>query len=74
MPINSRLKTVWVIGQRKAFCMQTIPEWGCGKKQTVDIYILLKSRNEEKITMQNIRITSRPPTRMKKVKQFREFR
>lgn len=38
MSINSRIKAIQIIGQRKAFCRQTIPESSCTKKETVDRY------------------------------------
>ena len=48
MSTNSRLKATKIIGQRKAFCKQRIPESSCAKKETVDIDILVTSRNGEK--------------------------
>ena len=46
MSVNSRLKaTTKIIGQRKAFYRQRIPESSCVKKETVDINILVTSRN-----------------------------
>ena len=41
MSVNSRLKTTKIIGQRKAFYSQRIPESSCERKETVDIDILL---------------------------------
>ena len=35
--INSRLKATKIIGQRKAFYRQRIPESSCTRKETVDI-------------------------------------
>ena len=46
----------------------------CTKKKTVDIDILLTSRNGDKKIMQFIRITSRPPTKIRKGNQFRQFK
>ena len=37
MSVNSRLKATKIIGQRKAFYRQRIPESGCARKETVDI-------------------------------------
>ena len=37
MSANSRIKATKIIGQRKAFCRQRIPEFSCAKKETVDI-------------------------------------
>ena len=48
MSVNSRFKATTIIGQRKAFCRQTIPEPSCMRKETVDIEILVTSRNVDK--------------------------
>ena len=61
MSVNSRLKATKIIGQRKAFYKQRIPEPSCVRKVTVAIDILLTSRNGDRKIMQSIRITSRPP-------------
>ena len=45
MSVNSRLKATKITGQRKAFYRQRIPESSCARKETVDIYILVTSRN-----------------------------
>ena len=45
MPVNSRLKTTKIIGQRKAFHRQRIPEPSCARKETVDINILVTYKN-----------------------------
>ena len=63
MPINSRLKATQIIGQWKVFHRRRIPESRCAKEKTVDIGILVTSRNGDTKTMQPFRITSRPPTR-----------
>ena len=60
MAANSRLKTTKIIGQRKAFYRQRIPEPSCARKETVDIDILLTSRNGDRKIIKSIRITSRP--------------
>ena len=52
---------------RKAFNRQRIPESSCVRKETVDIDILVISRNGDRKLMQSIRITSRPPLRKKEV-------
>ena len=67
---NSRLKATEVIGQRKAFHRQKIPESSCATKETVDIDIVATSRNGDQKIMQSIRITSRPPSRKGKWNQF----
>ena len=57
MSANSRLKAIQIIGQRKAFYRQKIlPESNCAMKETVDIDILVISRNGDKKNMQSIRI------------------
>ena len=48
MSVNSRLKATKIIGQRKAFYRQRIPESSCASKETADIDILATSRNGEK--------------------------
>ena len=45
MSVNSRLNAAKIIGQRKAFYRQKIPESICARKATVDIDILITSRN-----------------------------
>ena len=73
--INSRLKAIYIIGQRKAFCGQRIPESSCARKETVDIEILITSRRKgDRKIMQPIRITSVTATRMRKWNQFSQFR
>ena len=44
MSVNSRLKVTKIIGQRRAFLRQRIPESSCAKKETIDIDILVTSR------------------------------
>ena len=63
MFVNSRPKATKIIGQRKAFYRQRIPESSCVKKQTVFIEILVTSRNGDRKIMQSIRIMSRPSWR-----------
>ena len=48
MSVNSELKATKIIGQRKAFYRQRIPEFSCARKETVDIDILVTSRNGQK--------------------------
>ena len=48
MSVNSRLKATKIIGQRKAFYRQIIPESSCARKETVDIDILVTSRNGDR--------------------------
>ena len=73
MSVNSTLKATKIIGQRKAFYRQRIPEFSCARKETADIDILLTSRNGDRKNMQSIRITSRPTSRKKKWNQMRQF-
>ena len=42
---NSRLKATYIIGQRKAFHRQRIPKSSCVRKETIDIDILVTTRN-----------------------------
>ena len=51
MSVNSRLKVTKIIGQWKIFYRQRIPESSCGKKETVDIDILVTSRNGDRKIM-----------------------
>ena len=73
MSVNSGLKAAKIIGQRKAFYRQRIPEFSCARKETVDIDILVTSRNGNRKIMQSIRITSRPPWRKRKWNQLSQF-
>ena len=66
MSLNSELKATKIIGQTKAFYRQRIPEFSCVRKETVDIDILVTSRNGDRKIMQSFRITSRPPLRKRK--------
>ena len=73
MSINSRLKTTKVIGQRKTFYGQRIPESSRARKETVDIDILVTFGNGDRKIMQSIRITSRPTSRKSKWNQLTQF-
>ena len=66
MSVNSGLKATKIIGQRKAFYRQRIPESSYARKETVDIDILVTSMNDDRKIMQSIRITNRPPSRKRK--------
>ena len=50
LSINYRLKAIWIIGQKKAF-YRSAPESSCVKKETVDIDILVTSRNGDRKIM-----------------------
>ena len=60
-------------GQKKTFYRQRIPESSCAKKETVDIDILVTSRNGDRRIMQSIRIMSRPPMRKRTWNQWSQF-
>ena len=51
MYVNTRLKTIKIVGQWKAFYRQRIPEPSCARKKTVDIDILVTSRNGDRKIM-----------------------
>ena len=74
MSVNSGLKATKIIGQRKAFYRQRIPESSCARKETVDIDILVRSRNCDRKLMQSIRLRSRSPSRIRKWDQLGQFR
>ena len=63
MSVNSGLQATKIIDQRKAFYRQRIPEFSRGRKETVDVDILVTSRNGNRKIMQFIRITNRPSSR-----------
>ena len=73
MSVSSGLKAAKIIGQRKAFCRQRIPEFSRARKETVDIDILVTSRNGDRKIMQSIRTTSKPPSRKRKWNQLSQF-
>ena len=58
MSVHSGLKATKIKGQRKAFYRQRLPEFSCGRKETVDIDILVTCTNRDGKIMQSIRITS----------------
>ena len=76
MSVNSTFKANNIIGQRKACDRQRILESSCSKKvfETVTIDILVTFRNGDCKIMQSIRITSRPPSRIRKWNQSNQFR
>ena len=59
MSVNSRLKTAKIIGERKAFYRQRIPKSRCARKETVDIDILVTSRNADRKITQYIRVNNK---------------
>ena len=81
MSIKSRLKAIEIIGQRKPFYRQRIPEPSCAIKETVDIDIRIKPRNDRNYLLLSIiyylsstRITSGSTTRMRNWNQFSQFK
>ena len=60
--------------QRKALCGQKIPEPSCVRKETVDIDILAASKNGDRKIINSTRITSRPPSRIRKWNQSNQLR
>ena len=73
MLVNSRLTATKIIGQRKAFYRQRTPESSFARKETIDIDILVTSRNGDRKIMKSIRITSRPSSRIRKWNQLNQF-
>ena len=73
MPVSSGLKATKIIGQRKASYIQKIPGFSHTRKETVDIDILVTSRNVDRKIMQSIRIMSRCPSRKRKLNQLSQF-
>ena len=47
MSVNSTLNATNIKGQRKPFYRLKIPESSCAKKETVEIDVLVRSRNSE---------------------------
>ena len=74
MSVNSTLKATKIIGRRKAFHRQRIPESSYVRKETVDINILVTYSNGNREVMQSIRITSRASPRITKWSQLSQFR
>ena len=57
----------------KAFYRQKIPGSSCTRKETVDIDILVTSKNDDRKIVQSIRITSSPLLRKRKWNQLCQF-
>ena len=70
MSINSRLRAIYIIDHRKAFCRKRISESSCVRKETVDTEIFIAPRNDNKKIMHSTRITSEPLTRIRKWNQL----
>ena len=73
MYVNSRFKATKIIAQRKTF-RQRIPGSSFARIETVDIDIIVTSRNGDRKIMQSIRTTTRPPSRIRKWNQLSQFR
>ena len=73
MSVHSRFKATKIIGQRKAFHWQRIPESSCARKETVDIDIRVTFRNGDGKIMQSITIIRRSPSRKRKWNQLSQF-
>ena len=59
MSVNYGLKATTSIGQTKAFYRQKVPESSCARKKSVDIDILVTSRDCNRKIMQSTRRASR---------------
>ena len=73
MSVYSRLKATKIIGQRKTFYRQRIPELSCVRKENVALDILVTSNNGDRKIMQSIGIKSRPPSRKRKLHQLSQL-
>ena len=51
MSVNSKLKATKIIVQRKVFYRQIIPDSSCARKETVNIDIVVTSRNGDRKIM-----------------------
>ena len=74
MSVNSRLKAIYIIGQKKYFYRQKTLESTCARKDAVDIGILVTSRNGDRKIMESIKIMSRAPSRIRKRNQRSQFK
>ena len=73
MCVNTGFKATRIIGQRKAFYRWRIPEFSFVRKETVDIDIIVTSRNGDRKIMQSVRIMSRPHSSKRKWNQLSQF-
>ena len=74
MSVISRLKATKIIGQRKAFYRQRIPEFSRARKETVDLDILLTSRNGDRQTFSvKADILNCRPVKLEKRNSFAGF-
>ena len=73
MSFTSRLEATKIIGQRKAFYRQRIPEASYARKETVDRVILVTSRNGDRKIMLSIRIRSKSTSKKRKWNHLSQF-
>ena len=52
MPVNSGVKAIQITGKKKTFYRQRLPVSGCPGKETIDINILVTSRNGDRKVVQ----------------------
>ena len=74
MSVNSGIKAISIIGPRKTFYGQIIPKFSCARKGTVNIDILITSRNGDRKIMQSIRIMRIHPSEIRNWNQLTAFR
>ena len=73
--LNPRLNShyeAWSYKKKKN--KKIIRESSCAKKEIADVDILVTSRNGDRKIMQSIRITSRPPSSIRKWNQLSQLR
>ena len=73
MSVNFRLKATKIIGKRKSFYGQSIPQSSCEREETVDVDILETSRNGDRKIMESIRVMTRPTLRKRKWNKLSQF-
>ena len=54
MSVNYWRITMWIIDQTKPFCKQSIQESSCARNETVDIEIVMISKNGDRKNIQPI--------------------
>ena len=69
MSFNYRIEAIWVIGQRKAFCWQRIPE-----EKNCCYRLPTTSKNDHRKIKQPSKIMSGHPTWIRKRSRFSQFR
>ena len=73
MSVDYRAEATEIMGQKKTFYKQIIPESTCARKETANTDILVTSRNGDRKIRQSIRIKSRPILRKGKLNQLIQF-